>query len=116
MNHTTSTDSAPPRPTASLRDAWHQQTEWEVAVAYDLGYQQGVADARAAMTAALDEALAGPTCYNLTPAPKGAQDVVQRMVRTMDRAARVLTPQAATGDPGGSAAANQPTAGLEAAA
>jgi hypothetical protein len=57
--------------------AWHQQTEDEVAAAYEWGYLCGLKAASAAMDRALHEAVAG-VHYS-------AKQIVDALIRAMDR-------------------------------
>lgn len=63
-----------------LTEAWHQQTEWEAAVAYDAGFAAGIEYARAAMDAGIAEAIG--------QAPGSAKAVVDRLVKKMTEATR----------------------------
>lgn len=69
----------------ALADAWHRQTEWEVAAAYAQGWRAGVEHARAAIDACIREAIdPGP---DVDPAAvrvgQSAKDVVRRLVDVM---------------------------------
>jgi hypothetical protein len=60
-----------------LPESWHQQTEWEAAIAYDAGFTAGIEYARRAMDAGIAEAIG--------QAPGSAKAVVNRLVKAMDR-------------------------------
>jgi hypothetical protein len=63
----------------TMSAAWHEQTEWEIALAYSQGFAAGVEHARLAMDAGLSEAVDG--------ASTSAKEIVQRLIRTMNQAA-----------------------------
>jgi hypothetical protein len=72
-----------------LPDTWHQQIEWEVAVAWDLGFAAGVEHAGNAVDAAIREAVdPGPAVDpGAVRVGQSAKDVVGRLVRNWDRGA-----------------------------
>lgn len=59
----------------------HEAVELETRAAYLDGYGDGIRDARVAMGAELDGALAGPNGYGLETASVGAKEAVRRMLR-----------------------------------
>ena len=84
----------------------HAYCDWTHDLGYELGYAAGLRDASRAMDRAIAEALDGPHSYQATtPLPVTAKDVVQRMLRAMQRQAVARRDQApsraAVDHPGG---------------
>jgi len=64
-----------------LPEGWHEQTEWEAAVAYEQGFRDGYAAADAALVAALGAALGGAGAADY-------REAVRRHLRQLDARAR----------------------------